>query len=204
MILVYDSVGKLKREIGCRTPLSWDSRVERRQTPFDNLIGQHLFTSSSKVIIIQWSKFDPHSAESEIKAEFLNVYFFCIIMKSLLSVTPHVLFYSQWKISNDHLAFFSSSLQNNQKLRNHIIIQVSSYLVENNFQVGKKSFSKPTRFSFGSDQFWGQNRPHRKCKKITKQKKKSAPKGLIKSANILKKIRASATDGPSESNWKPR
>ena len=124
------------------------------------------------MIIIQWSKFDPHSAESEIKAEFLNVYSFCIIMKSLLSVTAHVLFYSQWKISNDHLAFFSSSLQNNQKLRNHSIIQVSSYLAENDFQVDKKSFSKPTRFSFGSDQFWGQNLPHehRKCKKICTQR----------------------------------
>ena len=35
-----------------------------------------------------------------------------------------------------------------------MVIRVSSYLAENDFQVDKKSFSKSTRFSFGSDQLF--------------------------------------------------
>ena len=76
-----------------------------------------------------------------------------------------------------------------------MVIRVSSYLAENDFQVDKKSFSKSTRFSFGSDQFEDKNLPHehRKCKKICTQRFDKVGK------YFEKKLRASATDGPCKS-----
>ena len=63
-----------------------------------------------------------------------------------------------------------------------MVIRVSSYLAENDFQVDKKSFSKSTRFSFGSDQF-----EDKIYHTNIGNAKKFAHKGLIKSENILKK-----------------
>ena len=64
-----------------------------------------------------------------------------------------------------------------------MVIRVSSYLAENDFQVDKKSFSKSTRFSFGSDQLFEDKIYHTNIGNA----KKFAHKGLIKSANILTK-----------------
>ena len=63
-----------------------------------------------------------------------------------------------------------------------MVIRVSSYLAENDFQVDKKSFSKSTRFSFGSDRF-----EDKIYHTNIGNAKKFAHKGLIKSENILKK-----------------
>lgn len=133
-------------------------------------------------MIIQWSKFDPYSTESEIKAEFFKVYFFCIIMKSLLSVTAHVLFYSHQKISTDHLAFLALLFRiiKNKEITwsfgfHHTWQRTTFKLTKSHFQ-NQRDF--PLDLINFEDKIYHTN---------IGNAKKFAHKGLIKSANILKK-----------------